>query len=234
MDVKMAKLILNIDDDLKNRIAGYADCNNVTIDEVTEQLWVDLLKTDQFERQLQYYQDCFDRLNCSYNKNLGYAPHKPILLMSVIKLFENRHYTSSELKITPQLESMFQSQWKKFVTTNHVMNLATPFYHLKNEPFWRLTAYQHHADVNNQKKIRTLSNLKKTISHATIDRELTGLLLNEQSRTKLYEFLVWRYFDNQQLLDQQENLLSKFKNHLDDKIAQFSIMFDDLWLPKVA
>ncbi|WII94644.1 hypothetical protein LU276_06335 [Moraxella haemolytica] len=60
------------------------------------------------------------------------------------------------------------------------------------------------------------------------------LLLNKDSRNELYEFLVWRYFNNRQMMSEQENLLSQFKDGLDNKLMQFRVMLNDLWLPKVA
>lgn len=39
-------------------------------------------------RSIQYYIQCFDRLNCDKSKNMGTAPHKPILLMSIMRLYE--------------------------------------------------------------------------------------------------------------------------------------------------
>lgn len=230
----MSKLILEIDNDLKQQIVSYTESNNISTSEVTERLWVDFLKKSELEKQLDYYRDCFDKLNRAYSKNLGYAPHKPILLMSIIKLFENKYYTSSDLKITLALEIMFKSEWKKYVTDNPNMNLAQPFYHVKNEPFWQLHLYQYHADFDNKNKMKTLSNLKKIVSHATIDKALTVLLLNEQSRTTLYEFLVWRYFDNHQSMNEYDDLLSKLKHNLDSKFTQFRVILNDLWLPKVA
>lgn len=183
-------------------------------------------------KDLTYYRDCFDKLNCAYSKNLGYAPHKPILLMAMIKLFENCHYTSSEIKITPQLESFFKSEWKKYVHTAHTLNLAQPFYHLKNEPFWQLHTYQYHKDFDNKNKMKTLSNLKNIISHAVIDKELTHLLLNHQRRSQLYQFLIWRYFNHSQNINEQNGVLNQLKNNLDSKITQFKILFS--WLSKVA
>ncbi|MFA9486653.1 MULTISPECIES: hypothetical protein [unclassified Moraxella] len=179
----MVELILNIDNQLKGQIIRYAEQNNISVNEMTERLWMDFLKEKNQVESLMYYRDCFDRLNCS-KSHLGVAPHKPILLMSVIQLFERLQLSKLRDKITPQLESTFKKEWKKYVATAHTMN--------------------------------------------------SELLLNKDSRNELYEFLVWRYFNNRQMMSEQENLLSQFKDGLDNKLMQFRVMLNDLWLPKVA
>jgi putative restriction endonuclease len=60
----------------------------------------------------------------------GGAPHKPILLLSVIRLFENGLLTNNQIYVLPELVASFKSNWSKLVTTNHFPIFALPFYHL--------------------------------------------------------------------------------------------------------
>jgi len=87
-------------------------------------------------KNLSYYIHCFTHLKRDM-KNGG-APHKPILLLSVIGLLEKGIYTNSQIFILPELVASFKSNWSKLVETNHFPIFAMPFYHLSSESFWKL------------------------------------------------------------------------------------------------
>ncbi|MDR1983560.1 MAG: hypothetical protein LBQ28_01875, partial [Prevotellaceae bacterium] len=59
----------------------------------------------------------------------GGAPHKPILLLSVISLFEKDLFANNQIYVLPELVASFKSNWAKLVVTNHFPVFALPFYH---------------------------------------------------------------------------------------------------------
>ena len=61
------------------------------------------------KKDLPYYIHCFTHLKRDM-KNGG-APHKPILLLSVISLFEKGLYADSHIYILPELVASFKSNW---------------------------------------------------------------------------------------------------------------------------
>ncbi|PLX05203.1 MAG: hypothetical protein C0594_08070 [Marinilabiliales bacterium] len=73
-------------------------------------------------------------------KGLPKAPHKPILILSVIKGIETGLISDNKIFITPELVSFFRSFWDKLVVTGHTPNFSLPFFHLKNEKsgIWKL------------------------------------------------------------------------------------------------
>ena len=87
-------------------------------------------------KSLEEYISYFTRLRRA--PNLGGAPHKPILLLSVIDAIEKGYIVNERIYITAELITLFKSNWKIWVRTQHIMRFGLPFYHLKNEPFWRL------------------------------------------------------------------------------------------------
>ena len=91
------------------------------------------------EQTLEKYIRLFKKLNRGYNKGLGKAPHKPILLLSVIQLIQNGHISSNRIFITSELLLAFKQNWKNLVETRHTANFALPFFHMRSEPFWLLT-----------------------------------------------------------------------------------------------
>ena len=123
----------------------------------------------KYTRQLQ-------SLNRASNKTLGKAPHKPVLLLSIIQLIHKGEIQSNRIYITGELIIAFRSNWNKLVTTNHIPNFSLPFFHLSSEPFWRLVYINGLFDKN--EKISSLGKLKNRIAFAEIDKDLFELLLN--------------------------------------------------------
>ena len=141
----------------------------------------------KYTRQLQ-------SLNRASNKTLGKAPHKPVLLLSIIQLIHKGEIQSNRIYITGELVIAFKSNWNKLVTTNHIPNFSLPFFHLSPEPFWRLVYINGLFDKN--EKISSLGKLKNRIAFAEIDKDLFELLLNPITRAELENVLLNTYFPN--------------------------------------
>jgi putative restriction endonuclease len=125
----------------------------------------------------------------------GGAPHKPILLLSMIKLFEQSLYTNNQIFILPELVASFKSIWAKLVFTNHFPIFALPFYHLSSEPFWKLVANVGCEKwVESKNSMRSFGNLTTAVNYALIDKELSDLLLVPESRDILRIALLDKYF----------------------------------------
>ena len=88
---------------------------------------------------LDKYSECFANLRTE--KKLGLpAPHKAVLLLSVMELVEAGVITGNRIELSERLEKTFLKLWKRYVGTSVVFQakVATPFWHLQNEPFWNL------------------------------------------------------------------------------------------------
>ena len=130
---------------------------------------------------LPYYVHCFTHLKRDA-KNGG-APHKPVLLLSVIRLFEKGYITDNKVFIIPELVSAFKAIWSMLVVTNHSPIFALPFYHLSSEPFWRLIPNVGCEKwVESKSSMRSFSNLMTAVNYALIDIELSELLKKQQDR----------------------------------------------------
>jgi putative restriction endonuclease len=138
------------------------------------------------------YTKQFQSLNRASNKTIGKAPHKPILLLSVIQLIQKGEIQSNRIFITGELLIAFKSNWEKLVTTQHTPNFSLPFFHLHSEPFWRLV--YHNGVIDNKEKISSLGKLKNRIAFAEIDRDLFELLLNPITRFEIENTLLKYYF----------------------------------------
>jgi putative restriction endonuclease len=125
----------------------------------------------------------------------GGAPHKPILLLSVISLFEKGLFTNNQIYVLPELVASFKSNWAKLVVTNHFSIFALPFYHLSSEPFWKLVANAGCEKwIESKSSMRSFGNLTTAVKYALIDIELSNLLLTSENRNILKMALLDKYF----------------------------------------
>jgi putative restriction endonuclease len=146
-------------------------------------------------KDLPYYIHCFTHLKRDM-KNGG-APHKPILLLSVIRLFENGIFTDNQIYVLPELVASFKSNWAKLVVTNHFPIFALPFYHLCSEPFWKLVANAGCEKwIESKSSMRSFGNLTTAVKYALIDKELSDLLLMPENRDILKIALLDKYFSD--------------------------------------
>lgn len=144
-------------------------------------------------KDLSYYFYCFTNLKRD-NKNGG-APHKPILLLSLINLFNKGIYNSPEILITAELVSSFKTNWSKLVFTNHHPIFALPFYHMNSEPFWKLIPNLGCEKwIESKSSMRSFGNLTTAVKTAVIDIELSLILLEPGNRDILKIAILDRYF----------------------------------------
>ena len=125
----------------------------------------------------------------------GGAPHKPILLLSVIRMFEKGVFRDRRIEIIPELVASFNSHWAQLVTTNHHKIFALPFYHMRSEPFWKLIANPGCDKwIDSKGSMRTFGNLTTAVQCAVIDDDLVELLRNPETRDVLKVGLLDKYF----------------------------------------
>jgi putative restriction endonuclease len=125
----------------------------------------------------------------------GGAPHKPVLLLSVISLFERAIFANDQIYVLPELVASFKANWSKLVTTNHHPNFALPFFHMRSEPFWRLVAKAGYEKwIESQGSVSSLMSLTTSVQYALIDDELSKLFLSSESRDILKIAILDKYF----------------------------------------
>ena len=139
----------------------------------------------------------FAKLHVS--RSNGIAPHKPILLLSIIRLIDQNEIRENKIYITPQLVACFKEVWHSLVTTERfTANFSLPFFHLKTGKFWHLQTYPGaEIFVTSSGSIRSFAALKNAVAYACFDADLFDLLCNNMNRAFLQKVLVrmqgWNY-----------------------------------------
>ena len=146
-------------------------------------------------RDLSEYVYSFTKLRRA--PNLGGAPHKPVLLLSVIDAIAQGYIKSERIYISAELIALFKSNWGIWVKTPHTMNFTLPFYHLSGEPFWSLCVKPGMSiALTDKKSIKSFQALVQSVDYAEIDKELFFYLSRSTEREALRKVLIDRYFSN--------------------------------------
>ncbi|MGB3635372.1 MAG: HNH endonuclease [Rubrobacteraceae bacterium] len=123
------------------------------------------------------------------------APHKPLLLLSVLDLFEQGLIQSNLIELTPDLGDLFARYWAVVMPPDRQGNLALPFFHLRSDGFWHLMAKPGKEEIlSSATQIRSLLQLQDTIAGAGLDEDLYSFLQSSESRATLRAVLVETYF----------------------------------------
>lgn len=123
------------------------------------------------------------------------APHKPILLLSILELMNQGAIRNNRIEVSPQLLETFKQYWGEFVYTKHDPRFALPFYHLKGDGFWHLqTRRGYEKAVGSKRQIRSMYFLEEAIAYASFDTELFLLLEVSENRLLFQETSLQRYF----------------------------------------
>lgn len=150
-------------------------------------------------KDLGYYKDCFSSLH-TMKKAGKHAPHKALLLLSVIDLIERGIITDSHIPLSEELIKQFKLNTKELLGDSILFQptINYPYYHLHSEPFWRLVS-EANCKIEGITNY-SLANLRKNIAYAQIDDELFNLLKDQNVRAKLRVVLIATYLNNQPTL----------------------------------
>ena len=136
------------------------------------------------------------------------APHKAVLLLAIMELVELGIITSPRIELTEKLEDTFGRVWKRYVGSSiyFQQKVATPFWHLQNEPFYRLYMTGG-KKVSGMKSKYSVPWLREN-AYAIIDEKLLRQMQNEATRAELSFVLYNTYLKN--LSSNNETLLTVF------------------------
>ncbi|OGW42114.1 MAG: hypothetical protein A2010_19225 [Nitrospirae bacterium GWD2_57_9] len=95
------------------------------------------------------------------------APHKPLLLLSILDQIEQGAIPSNNIRLTPELAFRFLAYWEVISSRGRsVGRVELPFFHLRNDGFLRHIAYPGFETVLESVKPTSVDSLNRVISHA--------------------------------------------------------------------
>ncbi|WP_316739877.1 HNH endonuclease [Pedobacter aquatilis] len=143
----------------------------------------------------QKYLVAFSRLKRGVTK-YGLAPHKPVLLLSLIELMEKGLVTNNQFEVNADLVATFKENWLLLVPTLHQPDFTQPFYYLQSEKiagqsFWFL---QPNLGTQINAHIKSVIRLSETCAFGYLDAELFLLLSDAQNSAVATNLLLDVYF----------------------------------------
>ncbi len=152
------------------------------------------------EQTLSKYVTAFSRLKRGGTR-YGLAPHKPVLLLSLIELTEKEMVQVNEFPVTADLVGTFKENWGLLVPTLHQPDFTQPYFYLQSEkvqgkPFWELKPNPG-CQINSH--IRSVARLSEVCAFGYFAQDLFLLLIDSSSRSVLKEVLLETYFKNEKV-----------------------------------
>ncbi|RZF62207.1 restriction endonuclease [Sphingobacterium corticibacterium] len=159
--------------------------------------------------ELEPYISAFTHLKRGVTK-YGLAPHKPILLLTLIELIDKELAPDNRFEVNVDLVGLFQENWRWLVNTAHQPDFTQPFYYLqsdkaKGQPFWKLHPYSGFQINAHIKSVQTLSG---TVAYAAFAPELYQLLMIENNRILTKDAILFMYFPEQRAAYYQHKQLA--------------------------
>lgn len=135
------------------------------------------------------------RLNCA-NTVYGKAPHKPVLLLSLVELIEKGLASSNRIYLNADMVATFQENWRLLVNTAHQPDFTQPFYYLQSEKvesqqFWFL---QPKLGCQINAHIKSVTRLAEVLDFGYFSEALYLLLTDPESRNIIKTVLLDTYF----------------------------------------
>lgn len=148
------------------------------------------------KKSLKYYKEKLTTFRRDY-KNGG-APHKPVLLLSIISNIETGKIKDNRIFLSPELVATFKKIWSDLVTdTKRHCIITMPFYHFTSSPFWRLIPnLGYELTIKSKIAMKSFSNLHAAVEYAEIDMELFNLFQKDEEREYLKEIILNKFFPN--------------------------------------
>lgn len=181
---------------------------------------------------LSYYQRKFETLRIDRTHGAP-APHKPILLLTVIDLIEEGSIKENKIYPSPLLVETFIKYWN--LVRDDKPRIEYPFLRLRTEKFWHLHAAKgKHEILTKTEDFNSFAQMSETISYASLDEDLFIYLQYLATREVLRYALIQKYFiksaelfraaidDSREISSVERILLSNAENNNFDLAAEIS------------
>ena len=171
------------------------------------------------------YIEAFKNLR-SNNKYGRKSPHKAVLMLTVIELFEKSILTDNEICYDDKLKSMFLKVWNKVFPEEPLFNSDAylPFWYLQSDSFWHIVPKSGKEDILSLMRDTNIrpseAKLYDSIKYAELDDDLYFLMTIPSGRSSLKRALLETYAE---LSDWQIDKLAESEdNTVDHSIAALS------------
>ena len=130
------------------------------------------------------------------HRNMGSAPHKPVLLLSILDEIERGHIAENQIFLTVELVAAFREYWNVLPLPpgNWLERIWNPYRYLLQDGFWEL--YKDGTALTGQEvgQPSSVNDMRKRADHAAFSPELWELLKDKTARAAFKHHLLQVYF----------------------------------------
>ena len=177
------------------------------------------------------YIEIFSELRAN-NKYGRRSPHKAVLMLSVIELFEKNILKGNEIYYDEKLKSSYQTVWNRVMQNQSTLysDAYIPFWCLQSDSFWHIIPYRGKEDVlslmRNPDITPSETMLKDSVKYAELDEDLFFLMTLSSGRSSLKRVLLETYTSlskweiekmaksNDTIIDHSVSALSEYERSL--------------------
>ncbi len=139
------------------------------------------------------YEHKFAHLHCDRPGGRP-RPHKAVMLLAVSLLAEADELTENRIEYNSRLLDVFRALFDVARLDTDQNTPYNPFFYLKSEGFWHLHPTPENADaLPHIKTIGGPGELRRLVSHATLDPDLFKILRDPAARKALQAALIQHY-----------------------------------------
>lgn len=144
------------------------------------------------------YIEAFKNLKTN-NKYSRKSPHKAILLLSVIEMYETNMLSENMIPYDDKLKSAFQKVWERTLKDETLFHpeLYLPFWYMQNEDFWHIVPNRGREDIltllRDSHVKPSEAKLKDCVRYAELDEDLYFLMTLPSGRSSLKRVLLETY-----------------------------------------
>ena len=182
------------------------------------------------------------RTNNKYGRK---SPHKAVLMLTVIELYEKSILTDNEIYYDDKLKSMFLKVWNRVLHEEPLFHSEAylPFWYLQNDSFWHIVPIRGKEDILSLMRDTNIkpseTKLNDSVKCAELDDDLYFLMTIPSGRSSLKRVLLETYTDLSEwkidrlaesedntidnsvaALSEYENILSKAKNEENEVLVE--------------
>jgi putative restriction endonuclease len=139
----------------------------------------------------------FSELHRNHKKDVGSAPHKPILLLALIDEIDRGTITRNLIPITPELVATFRAYWRTLVPPGTWQErMVYPFRYLIQDGFWELIKDGTPLVPKQLGDPTSLNQLSSIIDGGRFSDDLWSFLQDEEYRRVLKSHLLRTFFNS--------------------------------------
>jgi len=160
------------------------------------------------------------------------APYKPCLLLAIIQLVEQGDILENRIRLSNRLKDAF-ARYVAQIPGWNPKNIHNPFYHLKNDGFWHLS-----ANVDPTRQLNSLigssrspssRQLHELVDYGYFDEPLFILVTQPNNREIIRQAILERYFpDNREEIEYliaEEHQIGEHRQLLIQEAAEHPFLY---------